>query len=51
VSLKTVSERHADLGFFLQTSAHVLKNDDREAAEQAEAFLTGDEFGSAIDMH
>ncbi|MFV9633943.1 tyrosine-type recombinase/integrase [Mycobacterium neumannii] len=41
VSPKIVSERigHADVGFFLQTYAHVLKNDDREAAELAAAFL------------
>jgi integrase len=43
VSPKVVSERigHADVGFFLQTYAHVLKNDDRAAAEQAAAFLIG----------
>jgi DNA polymerase-3 subunit epsilon len=36
-----VSDRigHANVGFFLQTYAHVLKNDDREAAEQAASFL------------
>lgn len=41
MSPKIVSERigHADVGFFLQTYAHVLKNDDREAAELAAAFL------------
>ncbi|WP_110814671.1 tyrosine-type recombinase/integrase [Mycolicibacterium obuense] len=51
VSPKIVSERigHADVGFFLQTYAHVLKNDDREAAEQAAAFLIGDEFRPATD--
>jgi integrase len=45
VSPKVVSERigHADVGFFLQTYAHVLKNDDRAAAEQAAAFLIGSE--------
>jgi integrase len=44
VSPKVVSERigHADVGFFLQTYAHVLKNDDRDAAEQAASFLIGD---------
>jgi hypothetical protein len=38
-----VSERsgHADVGFFLQTYAPVLGNDDRDAAEQAAAFLLG----------
>ena len=43
VSPKAVSERigHADAGFFLQTYAHVLKNDDRAAAEQAASFLMG----------
>jgi integrase len=40
---KVISERigHADVGFFLQTYAHVLRNDDRDAAEQAAAFLIG----------
>ena len=48
VSPKIVRERigHADVGFFLQTYAHVLKNDDREAAEQAAAFL----IGGGLDM-
>ncbi len=34
---KVISERIglADVGFFLQTYAHVLKDDDRDAAEQA----------------
>ncbi|MDT5079777.1 MAG: hypothetical protein QOJ80_4414 [Mycobacterium sp.] len=43
VSPKVVSDRigHANVGFFLQTYAHVLKDDDREAAEQAAAFLLG----------
>jgi integrase len=43
VSRKVVSERigHADVGFFLQTYAHVLKNDDRAAAEQAASYLIG----------
>ena len=50
VSPKIISERigHADVGFFLQTYAHVLKNDDREAAEQAAAFLIGDGYGSSF---
>jgi integrase len=41
VSPKVVSDRigRANVEFFLQTYAHVLKNDDREAAEQAAAFL------------
>jgi hypothetical protein len=30
-----------NVGFFLQTYAHVLRNDDRDAAEQAAAFLIG----------
>ena len=44
VSPKILSERigHADVGFFLQTYAHVITNDDREAAEQAASFLLGD---------
>jgi integrase len=43
VSPKVVSQRigHANVGFFLQTYAHVLGNDDRDAAEQAAAFLLG----------
>jgi integrase len=34
---KVISERigHADVGLFLQTYAHVLKDDDRDVAEQA----------------
>ena len=44
VSAKVVSDRigHANVGYFLQTYAHVLGNDDREAAEQAASFLIGD---------
>jgi integrase len=44
VSPKVISERigHANVGFFLETYAHVLGNDDREAAEQAANFLLGD---------
>ena len=44
VSPKIVSERigHANIGFFLETYAHVLENDDRDAAEQAASFLLGD---------
>lgn len=43
LSPKVVSERigHANVGFFLETYAHVLKNDDRDAAEQAASFLVG----------
>jgi hypothetical protein len=43
VSAKVVSDRidHANVGFFLQTYAHVLKTDDREVAEQAASFLLG----------
>lgn len=46
VSPKIVSERigHANVGFFLETYAHVLENDDREAAEQAASFLLGDSW-------
>jgi hypothetical protein len=44
INPKVVSERigHADIGFFLQTYAHLLGNDDCEAAEQAASFLIGD---------
>jgi hypothetical protein len=51
VSPKVLSERigHADVGFFLQTYAHVLKNDDRDAAEQAASFLIGDGWETAPD--
>jgi hypothetical protein len=37
------------LGFFLQTYAHVLKNDDRDAAEQAASFLIGDGWEAEPD--
>ena len=30
-----------NVGFFLETYAHVLKNDDRDAAEQAASFRIG----------
>ena len=42
-----VSDRigHANVGFFLQTYAHVLGNDDRDAAEQAATFLLGEGWG------
>ena len=48
VSPKVVSERigHGNVGFFLETYAHVLGNDDREAAEQAASFLLGDAWGT-----
>jgi hypothetical protein len=38
-----ISERigQANVGFFLQTYAHVIRSDDRDAAEQAAAFLIG----------
>ncbi|BDE12783.1 MULTISPECIES: tyrosine-type recombinase/integrase [Mycobacterium] len=44
ISPKVISERigHANVGFFLETYAHVLGNDDQEAAEQAAEFLLGD---------
>jgi hypothetical protein len=47
VSAKVVSDRigHANVGFFLQTYAHVLGNDDRDAAEQAASFLIGAGLG------
>jgi hypothetical protein len=43
VNPKIVSDRigHANVGFFLQTYAHVLKNDDRQAAEQAASYRLG----------
>ena len=43
VNPKILSERigHAGVGFFLQTYARVITNDDREAAEQAASFLIG----------
>ena len=44
INPKVISERigHANVGFFLQTYAHVIRSDDRDAAEQAAAFLIGD---------
>jgi integrase len=49
ISPKVISERigHANVGFFLQTYAHVLGNDDREAAEQAAAFLIGAQWDAS----
>ena len=49
ISPKVISERigHANVGFFLETYAHVLRNDDRDAAEQAAAFLIGDGWDPA----
>jgi integrase len=51
VNPKIISERigHADVGFFLQTYAHVLKNDDRHAAEQAASFIIGDDWPASAD--
>ncbi|MDT5054113.1 MAG: hypothetical protein QOF66_2479 [Mycobacterium sp.] len=51
VSPKVVSDRieHANVGFFLQTYAHVLNNDDREAAEQAASFLVGRSWDPTSD--
>jgi integrase len=51
ISPKVVSQRigHANVGFFLQTYAHVLGNDDRDAAEQAAAFLIGDPWDPGND--
>jgi site-specific recombinase XerC len=49
ISPKVISERigHANVGFFLQTYAHVLRNGDRDAAEQAAAFLIGNSWDPA----
>jgi integrase len=49
ISPKVISERigHANVGFFLQTYAHVLRNDDRDAAEHAAAFLIGNGWDPA----
>jgi integrase len=51
VSPKIISERigHADIGFFLQTYAHVLTNDNREGAEQAASFLIGETWDAESD--
>lgn len=51
VNPKVISERigHANVGFFLETYAHVLENDDREAAEQAAGFLIGDAWADDDD--
>jgi integrase len=51
VSAKVVSGRigHANVRFFLQTYAHVLGNNDRDAAEQAASFLIGDKWDSRED--
>jgi integrase len=51
VSPKVISERigHANVGFFLQTYAHVLSSDDRDAAEQAAAFLIGAPWDASND--
>lgn len=51
VNPKVLSERigHANVGFFLQTYAHVLRNDDRDAAAQAASFLLGDNWTSETD--
>lgn len=51
VNPKVVSDRigHANIGFFLQTYAHVLNNDHREAAEQAPSFLLGSAWGDSQD--
>ena len=50
LSPKVVSERigHANVVFFLETYAHVLKND-RDAAEQAASFLIGAGFDPESD--
>jgi hypothetical protein len=41
ISRNFAAENSKSLVFFLQTYAHVLRNDDRDAAEQAAAFLIG----------
>jgi hypothetical protein len=48
VSPKVIGERigHANVGFSLETYAHILRNNDRAAAEQAAEFLIGDAWGS-----
>jgi hypothetical protein len=38
---------YANVGFFLQTYANVLRNDDRDAAERATAFLIGNGWDPA----
>ncbi len=49
ISPKVISQRigHANVEFFLQTYAHVLRNDHRDAAEPAAAFLVGSGWGPA----
>lgn len=49
ISPKVVSQRigHANVGFFLQTYAHILADDDRDAAEQAAAFI----IGTSVNQH
>jgi integrase len=44
INPKVISEQigHANVGFFLETYAHVVRTDDRDAAEQAAAFWIGD---------
>lgn len=51
VNPKVISERigYANVGFFLETYAHVLENDDREAAKQAAGFLIGDAWADDDD--
>ncbi|MUM34838.1 tyrosine-type recombinase/integrase, partial [Mycolicibacterium sp. CBMA 361] len=48
INPKVVSERigHSDVGYFLQTYAHVSLDDDREAAEKAAGFVIGDAWQS-----
>jgi hypothetical protein len=49
ISQKVISERigHANVRFFMQTYAYVLRNDDRDAAERAAAFLIGNSWDPA----
>jgi integrase len=53
ISPKVISQRtgHANVGFFLQTYAHVVGNDDWEAAERAAAFLIGGSGTTANTNH
>ena len=49
ISQKVISERigHANVRFFMQTYAYVLRNDDRDAAERVAAFLIGNSWDPA----
>jgi hypothetical protein len=49
INRKVISEwiGHANVEFVLQTYAHVVRTDDRGAAEQAVASLNGDRWAPA----